>query len=40
MESIQLTKDKINSLDDFKKYWSPEALGENFVPKDEDGEEY
>jgi hypothetical protein len=25
-------KDKINSLEDFKKYWSPEALGEVFVP--------
>jgi hypothetical protein len=25
-------RDKINSLEDFKKYWSPEALGEVFVP--------
>lgn len=25
-------KDNINSLDDFKKYWSPEALGKCFVP--------
>jgi hypothetical protein len=29
----QFPKDKINSLDDFKKYWSPEALGEVFVPR-------
>lgn len=28
----QFPKDKINSLDDFKKYWSPEACGEIFVP--------
>ena len=27
----QFPKDKINSLEDFKKYWSPEALGEIFV---------
>lgn len=26
-------RDKINSYQDFKKYWSPEALGEVFVPK-------
>jgi hypothetical protein len=26
-------KDKINSLEDFRKYWSPEALGEVFVPQ-------
>jgi len=25
-------KDKINSFEDFKKYWSPKALGEVFVP--------
>lgn len=25
-------KDKINSLEDFKRYWSPQALGEIFVP--------
>lgn len=25
-------KDKINSLEDFKKYWSSEAVGEVFVP--------
>jgi hypothetical protein len=25
-------KDKIKSYEDFKKYWSPEALGEIFVP--------
>lgn len=24
--------DKINSLEDFKRYWSPEALGTVFVP--------
>jgi hypothetical protein len=24
--------DKINSLEDFKRYWSPAALGEVFVP--------
>lgn len=29
----QFPKDKINSLNDFKKYWSTEALGEVFVPK-------
>ncbi len=26
-------KDKIKSYNDFKKYWSPEALGEIFVPQ-------
>lgn len=26
-------RDKINSYEDFKRYWSPEALGEVFVPK-------
>ena len=26
-------KDKIKSFEDFKKYWSPEALGEVFVPR-------
>jgi hypothetical protein len=25
-------RDKINSYEDFKKYWSPEALGSCFVP--------
>ena len=25
-------KDKIKSLEDFKKYWSPEALGDVFCP--------
>lgn len=25
--------EKINSFEDFKKYWSPEALGEVFVPR-------
>ena len=29
----QFPKDKINSYDTFKKYWSTEALGEVFVPK-------
>ncbi|MFA5366645.1 MAG: hypothetical protein WC333_02075 [Dehalococcoidia bacterium] len=24
---------KINTFEDFRKYWSPEALGEVFVPK-------
>lgn len=28
----QFPKDKINSLEDFKQYWSSEALGEVFVP--------
>jgi hypothetical protein len=28
----QFPKDKINSLEDFKKYWSTKALGEMFVP--------
>jgi len=28
----QFPKDKINSYEDFKKYWSPEALGEIFCP--------
>ena len=26
-------KDKINSLEDFKRYWSPKALGIVFVPE-------
>jgi hypothetical protein len=26
-------KDKINSYDDFKKYWNTESVGEVFVPK-------
>lgn len=26
-------KDQINSYEDFKRFWSPEALGEVFVPK-------
>lgn len=25
-------RDKINSLEDFKKYWSPESAGEVFIP--------
>jgi len=29
----QFPKDKINSYEDFTKYWSTEALGEIFVPK-------
>ena len=29
----QFPKDKINSYEDFTKYWSTEALGEVFVPK-------
>ncbi len=29
----QFPREKINSLEDFKNYWSPEALGEVFVPK-------
>jgi hypothetical protein len=28
----QFPKNKINSLEDFKKFWTPEALGEVFVP--------
>lgn len=28
----QFPRDKIKSFEDFKKYWSPEALGEVFVP--------
>jgi len=27
-------KDKINSYEDFKRYWNPKALGECFVPPD------
>lgn len=30
----QFPKDKINSLEDFRKYWSSEALGEVFCPKE------
>lgn len=26
-------KDKINSFEDFQKYWNPKALGEVFVPQ-------
>ena len=29
----QFPKDKINSYEDFTKYWSTEALGEVFVPE-------
>lgn len=29
----QFPKDKIHSLNDFKRYWSTEALGEVFVPR-------
>jgi hypothetical protein len=28
----QFPKDKINSFEDFKKYWNPKALGVVFVP--------
>lgn len=28
----QFPKDKIKSLNDFKQYWSPSALGETFCP--------
>lgn len=29
----QFPRDKIHSLEDFRKYWSPRALGEVFCPK-------